>query len=161
MSTFNATGTNNLQYGSEQQWQAVLTFTDYQGVVWTVTFDKFSGGDATSANTKYRPSGMLNEVVVAALPVYSDIMLSKGFNNNNDQSNTYGGDYSLQQAIRNSAGLAPGYVSITPLTSLGVAWGQPRVYFGVVSEISDGGTDSESGAVRQWNVKFTVSSVNN
>jgi hypothetical protein len=159
MSTFNATGTNNLQYASEQQWQAVLTFTDATGTVWTCTFDKFSGGDATSANTKYRPSGMLNEVVVAALPVYSEIMLSKGFNNNNDPNNHYGGDYGLQQAIRNVAGLAPGYVSITPLTSLGVTWGSPRVYFGVVSEISDGPVDSESGAVRSWSTKFTVSSV--
>jgi hypothetical protein len=149
MSTFNATGTNNLQYASEQQWQAVLTFTDASGTVWTVTFDKFSGGDATSSNTKYRPSGMLNEVIVAALPVYSDIMLSKGFNNNNDQNNKYGGDYALQQAIRNSAGLAPG----------GVAWGSQRIYYGVVSEIADGATDSESGAVRSWSTKFTVSSV--
>jgi len=159
MSTFNATGTNNLQYASEQQWQAVLTFTDASGTVWTVTFDKFSGGDATSSNTKYRPSGMLNEVIVAALPVYSDIMLSKGFNNNNAQNNKYGGDYALQQAIRNSAGLAPGVVSITPLTSGGVAWGSQRIYYGVVSEIADGATDSESGAVRSWSTKFTVSSV--
>jgi hypothetical protein len=159
MSTFNATGTNNLQYASEQQWQAVLTFTDYAGVVWTVTFDKFSGGDATSSNSKYRPSGMLNEVVVAALPVYSDITLSKGFNNNNDQNNSYGGDYGLQQAIRNSAGLCSGVVMITPLTNLGVAWGSQRIYYGVVSEIADGTTDSESAAVRQWSTKFTVSSV--
>ena len=161
MSTFNAQGTNNLQYASEQQWQAVLTFTDLTGTVWTVTFDDFTGGDATSANTKFRPSGMLNEVIVAALPVYSEIVLSKGFNNNNDQNNTYGGDYVLQQAIRNAAGLAAGYVSIIPLTSGGVAWGAPRVYFGVVSEISDGTANSESGAVRKWNTKFTVSSVNN
>lgn len=159
MSTFNATGTNNLQYASEQQWQAVLTFTDAGGTTWTVVFDKFSGGDATSNNTKYRPSGMLNEVIVAALPVYSDIMLSKGFNNNNDQNNKYGGDYALQQAIRNSAGLTPGVVSITPLTSLGIAWGSPRIYYGVVSEIADGATDSESGTVRSWSTKFTVSSV--
>ena len=160
MSTFNAIGTNNLQYASEQQWQAVLTFTDATGTVWTVVFDKHSGGDATSNNTKYRPSGMLNEVVVGALPVYSDVMLSKGFNNNNDQNNKYGGDYALQQAIRNCAGLAPGYVSIIPLTSLGVAWGAPRVYYGVVSEIADGTTDAESGTVRSWSIKFTVSSVN-
>lgn len=160
MSTFNSTGTNNLQYASEQQWQAVLTFTDATGKSWTVTFDKSSGGDATSANTKYRPSGMLNEVVVAALPVYSDLILSKGFNNNDDQNNKYGGDYALQQAIRNCAGMAPGSVSIVPLTSLGVAYGSNRTYHGVVSEISDGPTDAESGAVRQWNVKFTVSSVN-
>jgi hypothetical protein len=125
-----------------------------------VTFDDFTGGDATSANTKYRPSGMLNEVIVAALPVYSEIMLSKGFNNNNDQNNSYGGDYALQQAIRNSAGLVPGTVSITPLTSSGVAWGSQRVYYGVVSEISDGAANSESGAVRKWSTKFTVSSVN-
>ena len=161
MSTFNATGTSNLQYASEQQWQAVLTFTDATGTVWTVVFDKFSGGDATSSNTKYRPSGMLNEVVVAALPVYSDITLSKGFNNNNDQNNNYGGDYALQQAIRNCAGLAPGYVTIVPLTALGVTWGAGRTYYGVVSEIADGATDSESAAVRQWSTKFTVSSVNN
>ena len=160
MSTFNATGTNNLQYASEQQWQAVLTFTDPTGVLWTVTFDKLTGGDATSNNTKYRPSGMLNEVVVAALPVYSDIVLSKGFNNNNDQHNKYNGDYGLQQAIRNSAGLTPGVVSVIPLTSLGVTWGSNRVYYGVVSEIGDGPVSSESGAVRSWSMKFTVSSVN-
>ena len=161
MSTFNATGTNNLQYASEQQWQAVLTFTDATGTVWTVTFDKYSGGDATSSNTKYRPSGMGDEVIVAALPVYSEIMLSKGFNNNNDKNNNYGGDYGLQQAIRNCAGLAPGYVTIVPLTSNGVVWGSGRTYYGVVSEIADGPTDSESGTIRQWNAKFTVSSVNN
>jgi len=152
---------NNLQYASEQQWQVVLTFTDLSGTQWTVVFDDFSGGDATSANTKYRPSGMGNEVIVSALPVYADIMLSKGFNNNNDVNNKYGGDYVLQQAIRNSAGLVPGQVSITPLTSQGIAWGTPRVYYGVVSEISDGTTNSESGAVRKWSTKFTVSSVAN
>lgn len=163
MSTFNAQGTANLQYASEQQWQAVLHFTASpgSGTTYTVTFDKFSGGDATSSNTKYRPSGMGDEVIVAALPIYSEIMLSKGFNNNNDNNNTYGGDYALQQDIRNCAGLAPGSVSIVPLTSGGVTWGSPRTYYGVVSEISDGPADSESGAVRQWNVKFTVSSVNN
>ena len=152
---------NNLQYSSEQQWQAVMTFTDISGTVWTVTYDDFSGGDATSSNTKYRPSGMGNEVIVSALPVYSEIMLSKGFNNNNDTNNHYGGDYAHQQAIRNSAGLVAGQVSITPLTSLGVAYGTPRVYYGVVSEISDGATSSESGSVRKWNTKFTVSSVVN
>jgi hypothetical protein len=152
---------NNLQYSSEQQWQAVMTFTDIGGTVWTVTYDDFSGGDATSSNTKFRPSGMGNEVIVAALPVYSEIMLSKGFNNNNDANNHYGGDYALQQAIRNSAGLVSGQVSITPLTSTGVAFGTPRVYYGVVSEISDGPTSSESGSVRKWNTKFTVSSVAN
>ena len=160
MSTFNAAATNNLQYASEQQWQAVLNFTDYSGKSWIVTFDKFSGGDATSANTKYRPSGMGPEVVIGALPVYSDIMLSKGFNNNDDQNNKYGGDYALQQAIRNSAGLSPGSVTIVPLTSLGVAYGTNRTYYGVLSEIGDGPTDAESGAVRTWSTKFTVSSVN-
>ena len=104
---------------------------------------------------------MLNEVVIAALPVYSDIVLSKGFNNNNDQNNKYGGDYGLQQAVRNSAGLTPGVVSIIPLTSLGVAWGSNRVYYGVVSEVGDGPVSSESGAVRLWSMKFTVSSVSN
>lgn len=160
MSTFNAAGTSNLQYSSEQQWQAVLHFTDSAGKAWTVTFDKFSGGDATSANTKYRPSGMLNEVIVAALPVYSDIVLSKGFNNNDDQNNKYGGDYALQQAIRNSAGLVSGSVTVVPLTNLGVAYGSPRTYYGVLSEINDGPTDAESGAIRIWSTKFTVSSVN-
>ena len=162
MSTFNATGTNNLQYSSEQQWQAVLSFTDLSGKTWHVTFDDFSGGDATSASTKYRPSGMGDEVIVAALPVYSEIMLSKGFNNNNDKNNTYGGDYALQTAIRNCAGLVPGTVFITPLTSGGVSWGTSvRTYYGVLSEISDGPTNSESGAVRKWNTKFTVSTVAN
>lgn len=161
MSTFNAQGTNNLQYASEQQWQVVLTFTDINGNVWTVTFDDHTGGDATSANTKYRPSGMLAEVIVSALPIYSEMTLTKGFNNNNDKNNTYGGDYALQQAIRNSAGLVSGNVTIVPLTSNGVAWGSPRVYYGVLSEISDGPTNSESGAVRKWSTKFTVSSVTN
>jgi hypothetical protein len=158
MSTITA---QNLQYASEQQWQAVLTFKDLTGKTWIVTFDKFSGGDATSSNTKYRPSGMGNEVIVAALPVYSDIMLSKGFNDNNDQNNSYNGDYALQTAIRNSAGLVSASVSLNPLTPGGVSWGSPRAYAGVLSEISDGGADAESGAVRQWSVKFTTSSVNN
>jgi hypothetical protein len=161
MSTFNAQGTANLQYASEQQWQAVLTFTDLSGNVWTVVYDDHTGGDATSSNIKFRPSGMGDEVIVGALPVYSEIMLTKGFNRNNDKNNQYGGDYGLQQAIRNSAGLAPGYVTIVPLTSGGVVWGAGRTYYGVVSEISDGPTNSESGAVRKWNTKFTVSSVNN
>ena len=154
---------NNLQYASEQQWQAVLTFTALPGTgtTYAVTYDDFSGGDSTSSNTKYRPSGMGSEVIVAALPSYSEIMLSKGFNNNNDVNNKYGGDYTLQQDIRSCAGLAIGTVSIYPLTSQGAAYGTPRVYYGVVSEISDGATSSESGSVRKWNTKFTVSSVAN
>jgi hypothetical protein len=140
-------------YGSEQQWVPHLTVTSpdktgaLKGLVIHIQFDKFSGGDATATPPKYRPSGMGDEISYTALPVYSDVMLTKAF----EQA-----DLVKQSQLRRLAGRAQASVSLVPLDDAGNPWGEPRVYTGRFAAIKDGNTDSTSNAVRSWDVTVSV-----
>ena len=143
-------------YGSEQQWIPHLTVTSpfktgpLAGVVIHVKFDKVSGGDVTANPPKYRPSGMGDEISYTALPVYSDVMLTKAF----EQA-----DLTVQAQLRALAGRAPATVTLVPLDDAGVAWGNNRVYSGRFASIKDGNTDSTSQAVRSWDVTVSVETI--
>jgi len=143
-------------YGSEQQWIPKLTVISpfktgiTAGKTYNVTFDKFSGGDATANPPKYRPAGMGDEISYAALPVYSDAMLTKAFAQ---------ADLETQAAFRVLAGRAQAIVTLVPLDDTGVAWGHNRVYTGRLASVKDGNTDSTSSAVRTWDVSVSVETV--
>jgi hypothetical protein len=141
-----STDPNFSSYGSEQQWLASLVVN---GVSYG-NFDKFSGGDASAAVTKYRPAGMGDERTYLALPVYSDVMLSKAF---------VQADLALQTALRAAAGSGQATVTLTPLTDQKLAWGNNRVYTGRLSKVNDGNTDSTSGAIRTWSVDIVVETI--
>ncbi len=139
-------------YGSEQQWIPYLTTAD--GVISNFAFDKFSGGEATAAVQKFRPAGMGPELTYTALPVYSDVKITKAFNGLTD--------YNAQAAIRGDVGTTGATVTVVPLNDQGQSgWAPNRVYTGRLSAISDGDTDSTSGAVRMWEVTLVVENVVN
>jgi hypothetical protein len=143
-------------YGSEQQWIPHLTVISpfktgiTAGKTYKVQFDKFSGGDVTANPPKHRPSGMGDEISYAALPVYSDVMVTKAF----EQA-----DLATQTALRLLAGRAQAIVTLVPLDDTGVAWGNNRVYTGRLAVVKDGVTDSNSSAVRTWDVSISVETI--
>ena len=138
-------------YGSEQQWIPYLSvISPFDGSVINVTFDKFSGGDVQSTPPKYRPSGMGDEISYLALPTYSDVTVTKAFQQN---------DLATQATLRSLAGRAEATVTLVPLDDAGHPWGQNRVYSGRLASVKDGNTDSTSSAVRSWDVDVSVDNI--
>jgi len=147
--------------GSEQQWRADLSVpasvtlpASYSNVI---PFDKFAGGDVTATVNKHRPSGMGPEVTYLSLPTYSDVTLSKVYNTDVD--------HALIGALHNLVGNTIVTVTLTPLDDNGSVFvgggALPRTYSGRITSIKDGGTDSNSNAVRMWEIDIAVESIAN
>ncbi len=141
-----STDTNFSAYGSEQQWIAYL---NVNGVDYGA-FDKFTGGDASASVSKHRPAGMGPERTYLALPVYSNVTVSKAF---------VQADLVVQGTLRSLVGAVPATVTLVPLDDAGNPWGKNRVYTGRLEAVKDGATDSNSNAARTWEVDIVVETI--
>jgi len=171
MATYNTNTYANAvpNYGSEQQWLATLTVNyipanapalNIVQVGTTVTFDKFSGGDVTSSVNKHRPGGMGPEITYISLPTFSDITVSKVYETQND--------HNVISDLHQLVGRAMVTLTLTPLDEEGNTYTgsntnviQPRTYWGRLTGVKDGGTDSTSNAPRMYEVDIAVESISN
>jgi len=144
-------------YGSEQQFLASMTIvaSAYKATTAVpnsnIVFDKFAGGDVSAPVNKHRPGGMGPEVTYLSLPTYSDITLTKAYNTQVDNATI--------ADLHNMCGNTQVTVIIQPLDDGGNTYGAPRQYAGRLIGIKDGGTDSQSNAVRMWEVTVAVESI--
>jgi hypothetical protein len=169
--------TKTPNYGSEQQWLIHFTVTSVPGNAptslsgvysvsssgTTLTFDKFSGGDVMSTSVKHRPGGMGHEVSYLSLPTFSDVVISKVYETQND--------HLIIADLHHLVGRAKCTVTLTPLDDEGNPYTgtpngtttqiSPRSYFGRLISVKDGGADSMSSAVRMYEIDISVETIGN
>lgn len=145
-----ATNLTNGQTGNatELQWLVSVQLDDWGTLG---VFDKFSGGDVTATPNKHRPGGMGNEVTYFSLPTYSDVTVSRVYDQGRDQS--------IIALVHTLAGNTYGTVTVQPLDADAAPWGSPRTYRGRIAAVKDGGTDSTSHNPRMWDLDFAIESV--
>ena len=112
---------------------------------------KFAGGDTSATTNKHRAGGMGNEVTYLSLPTYSDVVVSKAYNTQ--------ADHNIIGDIHKLVGKAMVTVNLQPLDDTGTPWGTSRNYYGRIASVKDGGTDSNSNAVRMWEMDISVESL--
>lgn len=134
-------------YGSEQQW---LVSLNVNGVDYGV-FDKFSGGDVTSSPVKNRPGGMGDEITYTALPVYSDIVITKVYETQKDHARV--------GLLKTLVGRAVATVTLQPLDDSGIPWGSPTVFNGRLAAVKTGQTDSNSNSPRMVEIDLAVETI--
>lgn len=147
--------TNNARGNAgEMQWLPTLTVDSpgngsATGVIGY--FDKQSGGEATANPPKSRPGGMGDEITYLALPVYSDLTITRTYVQERDNQ--------LIADIRQLVGRNYAWVSSQPLDQDGNPNGTPRVYYGRIASVNDGGADSSSANPRMWDLVIAVETI--
>ena len=136
--------------GSEQQWlpSATVASIGPLGV-----FDMFSGGNVTATPPKNRPGGMGPELTYVGLPTYSDVVLTRVYEETRD--------HVLIGVLHSLVGKVYGTVAEQPLDDTGNPWGSPRTYYGRLAAVDDGTTDSNSSTVRKWTITFAIETIGN
>src|ERR1035437_10166223 len=139
--TFNAT---ELQY---------LTTVSVDGVGNIGVFDTVSGDGVDAKPVKHRPGGMGPEISYLALPVYSDVTVSRVYDE--------GRDHELIATLHNAVGILRATVSVQPLDNNANPFGSPRTYRGRVAAVKDGKVDSTSNNPRIWTLDVQVETIAN
>ena len=101
------------------------------------TFDKLSGGEIDSEETKYRPGGMGSEVALGGPRTTSNVTVSRIYSLDADHSVNL-------PTLKASVGKAQVTVSKQPLDVDGNAYGSPVVYQGVLKNVKLPDHDSVS-----------------
>lgn len=112
------------------------------------TFDQLSGADAQATPTKYRPGGMGPEITYPALASYSDLTVTRVYDE--------GRDHQLIGVLRELVGASTASVSEQPLDQNGNPYGTPRVFTGRLAQVNDGNVDSTSNSPRKWDLMVSV-----
>jgi hypothetical protein len=128
--------------------QQFLTTVNVDGVGDIGVFDKFTGGDVTTKITKNRAGGMGPELTYLALPTYADVVVTRVYDE--------GRDHALIGSLNPKVGNTYATIGQQPLDADGAPWGSPRTWRGRLSDIKDGTADSNSSAVRMWELTMVV-----
>ncbi len=103
-------------------------------------FDKRTGGDADSGETKYKPGGMGPEVPLGGTPTVSNVTVTRYYDLDRD--------HDLATALAGRVGRAKMSVSDQPLDANGIPVGKPRIWTGILKTVnfpdSDSGSDTAS-----------------
>lgn len=105
-------------------------------------FDKCSGGDVTSSETKYRPGGMRAEASFGGVVSVGNVTTERIYD--------YQRDHNLAKALAAKAGRARMSVTKQPLNPDGDAIGKPHVYTGILMSVNYPDADSTSTAVNMF-----------
>ena len=130
---------------TEQQW---LTTVSVDGIGDVGVFDKFTGGDVTTKITKNREGGMGVEKTYLSLQTYSDVVVSRVYDE--------GRDHALIAKINPRVGNTFATFGQQPLDADGKPWGTPRTWRGRLADLKNGPADSNSAAVRIWELTLSV-----
>jgi hypothetical protein len=134
--------------GSEQQWLPSINVTGFGNLG---VFDMFSGGNVTATPPKNRPGGMGPELTYVGLPVYSDVVLTRVYEETRD--------HVLIGQLHAVVGEVYATVALQPLDDNANPFGSPRTYYGRLAAIDDGTTDSNSATVRKWTITIAVETI--
>lgn len=100
------------------------------------TWDRLSGGDTDSDDTKYRPGGTPDQISLGGPKTVSNVTLSRLFQR--------GRDTSLLPFLQAQVGRGACVVSKQPVDDDYNAFGQPLVYTGKLKQCSPPDSNSES-----------------
>jgi hypothetical protein len=101
------------------------------------TFDKLSGGELDSEETKYRPGGMGAEVSLGGPKTVTNITVSRIYSLDADHSTNL-------STLKASVGKGVATVTKQPLDADGNTYGSPIVYTGVLKNVKLPDHDSGS-----------------
>lgn len=104
--------------------------------VYTGIWDKMSGGEIDSEETKYKPGGMLTEISLGGSTNMGNVTVSRLYDLNRDHLSV--------KAWMSRAGKAAVKVTKQPLDTDGNAFGAPLVYAGKLKMVTPPEVDSES-----------------
>jgi hypothetical protein len=119
--------------GNRQDQYAVSVVID--GVN-TGVWDKMSGGEMSSEDTKYKPGAMAKQVSLGGSQNLDNVTVSRLFDLDRDNPNV--------KTWMNRCGKAPVVVTKQPLDHDGAAYGDPIVYGGTLLRCTPPEHDSES-----------------
>jgi hypothetical protein len=120
--------------GSRQDTYSVtVAIDDVDTGIW----DKMSGGGVDSAETKYKPGGLADQVSLGGSQETANLTISRLYDLDRDHNG-------LVKDLLAKAGKATAVVSKQPLDRDGVPFGDPIVYTGMLKACNPPEVDSES-----------------
>jgi hypothetical protein len=100
------------------------------------TFDKMTGGDVDSEETKYKPGAMAPQITLGGSKTVSNIVISRLYDLNRD--------HPIIQWLFSLVGRGAVVVTKQPLDINGAPFGSPIVYQGVLKKSTPPPADSEA-----------------
>lgn len=118
--------------GRQDEYRLTVTIDDQDWGIW----DKLSGGEVDSDETKYRPGGLAPEVSLGGQVSVGNVTISRLF--------TLGRDHPRIKNLFGKVGKAQCVVKKQPLDADGNAFDEPIVYRGKLKTVNTPDVDSES-----------------
>lgn len=113
-------------------------------------FDKWSGGEVDSEESKYRPGGMLDEISLGGRRTIGNVTIDRYYDVLRD--------HPLYKWLMSVAGAVRGTVSWTPLDFRGRVVGEAVVLGGTFKRVERGDLDSEGNDAAELELEFTIDS---
>lgn len=110
-------------------------------------WDKMSGGEVDSDETKYKPGAMEPPVSLGGTKTTGNVIVSRLYRLERDHDRA--------QAMINFVGKATAKVSKQPLDIEGNRYGKPIVYTGKLKRVTFPEHDSESATAGLWEIEIT------
>lgn len=115
------------------------------------TFDKLTGGEIDSEETKYKPGGMAQQISLGGSRTVNNVTVSRLFRLDRDLA--------LVPRLKSAVGKESVKVSKQSLDRDGNPYGTPLVYEGVLKQITFPEPDSESSAAAILALEISTASV--
>src|SRR3954452_1764681 len=111
-------------------------------------YDKFSGGDMDSSETKYMAGGMEPEQSLGGPQKVTNVIVTRKYDLERD--------HDLVRWLKDRRGKASATVNRQPLDVDGNPYGKPLVYTGKLKSVKLGGTDSNATAADTYDVEIST-----
>jgi len=114
----------------------------------TDPWDKMSGGNVTSSETKHRPGGMGPERTLGGVVSVENVTVERDY--------VLERDHDLAKSLGSRVGRARMRVAKQPLTVDGVPAGRPTVYVGILMGVNYPDSDSTSTSVAMLSLTMST-----
>jgi hypothetical protein len=128
----------------QDTWSVSVSVDDVDYGVW----DKKSGGNADSEETKYKPGGMAPEITLGGSQSVENVTLSRLYDLNRD--------HQIISTLLARRGRAPAVVKQQPLDHDGNVFGSPVVFRGVLKAVNVPDVDSEGNDAAMVEIEIST-----
>lgn len=134
----------------QDQFRVTVSYRNARGEwIQTGVWDKFSGGEADSEETKYKPGGMGQERSLGGSQTVSNVTVTRLYDIVERD------DHTLARTLRAGRGKYLMSVSKQPLDADGNAFGRPDVYTGMLKRVKTPDHDSETSSAGTWELEIS------
>jgi hypothetical protein len=119
------------------------------------TFDKMSGGNADSEESKYSPGNMAEPITLGGRRTIENVTVERLYDLQRDASPVSGGQSNLRW-LMNGVGSAQIVVTKQSLDVNKNPFGYPLVYRGTLKAVTPPEVDSESTDAATWSIEITT-----